>query len=165
MKDLKYYLNLPYTVVLRPDEQGDYVARIEELPGCSAHGPTPQEALKNLEEAQALWIGDCLEAGDVVPEPVLEESLPSGKWVQRVPRTLHRKLVLMARRERVSLNQLVTSILSEASGARRAKEPAPLAMKNDRRARTPRGRPGNAVRMGRTTNARKRRLRVLNLVP
>ena len=31
MPDLEDYLNLPYTVVLRRDEQGECVARIDEL--------------------------------------------------------------------------------------------------------------------------------------
>lgn len=53
--------------------------------------------------------------------PALTEDLPSGRWVQRVPRTLHRDLIRLAERERVSLNQLVTSLLSEAVGARRPK--------------------------------------------
>ncbi len=118
MKGLKEYLQLPYTVILRKDEDGDYVARVDELRGCSAHGKTPQEALGNLEEAQELWITDCLESGQPVPEPAIEEPLPSGKWVQRVPRSLHRKLSTLARREGVSLNQLVTSMLSEALGSR-----------------------------------------------
>ena len=46
MPDLEDYLNLPYTVVLRRDEQGEHVARIDELAGLSAHGRTPQEALE-----------------------------------------------------------------------------------------------------------------------
>ncbi len=116
MKNLEQYLALPYTIVLRQDEEGDTVARVDEIPGCSAHGRTRQEALENLEEAQRLWIADALEAGDAVPEPRADDSLPSGKWVQRVPRSLHRKLVDSARREKVSLNQLVTSMLSEAVG-------------------------------------------------
>ncbi len=119
MKDLKYYLDLPYTIVVRRDEDGDFVARVDELPGCAAHGKDPQEALTNLEEAKQLWISESLEAGQSVPEPAAEEALPSGKWVQRVPRSLHRKLALLARRERVSLNQLVTALLSEAVGAKR----------------------------------------------
>jgi len=122
MKDVNYYLALPYTVILRRDEEGDFVARIDELPGCSAHGKSPQEALENLEEAETLWIADCIESGESVPEPVVEESLPSGKWVQRVPKSLHRRLVLIGKREGVSLNQLVTSILAEAAGVRKAKE-------------------------------------------
>jgi len=119
MKDANYYSKLPYTVVLRPDEDGDYVARVDELPGCAAHGKTAQEALENLEEAKQLWIVDCLERGDPIPEPLSEEELPSGKWVQRIPRSLHGRLVALAKREKVSLNQLVTSILAEAVGSRK----------------------------------------------
>ena len=48
----------------------------------------------------------------------VEEVLPSGKWVQRVPRSLHKKLVSTAKREGVSLNQLVTSVLAAAVGKR-----------------------------------------------
>ena len=112
-KDLDYYLSLPYTTLLRKDEEGDVVARIDELPGCVAHGKDNVEALSELESMKRLWIEDCLERGQEVPEPHVEETLPSGKWVQRVPRSLHAKLTRAARKEGVSLNQLVTSILSE----------------------------------------------------
>src|SRR5580658_7339984 len=95
-RDLTHYMNLPYTKILRPDEDGDVVARIQELPGCSAHGEDEKEALANLDEAQRLWLQDCLEAGDAIPEPAKEEPLPSGKWVQRVPRSLHQKLAMLA---------------------------------------------------------------------
>jgi len=118
MKELKRYLDLPYTTIVRRDEDGDYVARVDELPGCAAHGRSPEEAIADLAEAKELWIRDCIESGQSVPEPV-EEPLPSGKWVQRVPRGLHRKLVAMAKRDRVSLNQLVLSVLAEAAGARK----------------------------------------------
>ena len=92
----------------------------------STHGKTPEKALENLEEVQAAWIEDCLERGDPIPMPEAEERLPSGKWVQRVPRSLHRDLIRLAKREKVSLNQFVTSILSEAVGARKPKAVAPF---------------------------------------
>ena len=117
-KTIEEYLELPYTVTLRRDEEGDWVARVQELEGCTAHGATKAEALENLEEAQRAWIEDAIEAGDGVPEPLEEMPLPSGKWLQRVPRSLHKKLAEFARRENVSLNQLVTSILAEAVGGR-----------------------------------------------
>jgi len=120
MSDLQKYLDLPYTIVLRRDAEGDFVARVEELPGCSAHGKTREDALANLDEAKSLWISDCLESGDPVPVPEVDESLPSGKWLQRVPRGLHRKLQLLARKENTSFNQLVTSMLAEAVGQRSA---------------------------------------------
>ncbi len=122
-KDLQYYLDLPYTRVLRRDEEGDFVAKIEELPGCISHGKTEEEALKNIREVMTSWIEECLSAGQPIPEPVEEEVLPSGKWLQRVPRSVHRKLSLVAKVEGVSLNQLVSNILSEALGMRtRARE-------------------------------------------
>jgi antitoxin HicB len=113
-KNLKYYLSLPYTTVLRRDEDGDIVARVAELPGCSEHGANPQEALGNLEAAKRLWISESLKAHLPIPEPEASGELPSGKWVQRVPRTLHKRLSETAQREDVSLNQLVTSMLAEA---------------------------------------------------
>jgi antitoxin HicB len=118
VKDIAHYLSLPYATVLRRDEDGDTVARIEELPGCVAHGKDEAEAIENLKSMQKLWIEECIAGGNDVPEPESEESLPSGKFVQRVPRSLHRQLTRMAKHEGVSLNQLVTSILSQAvSGA------------------------------------------------
>ncbi len=117
-KDLAYYVALPYTIVIRKDEDGAIVARIQELPGCLAHGDTEASAIENLRSMQRLWLEDALSAGDAIPEPEDDGQLPSGKWLQRVPRKLHRELVQMAIRENVSLNQLVTSMLSEAITAR-----------------------------------------------
>jgi antitoxin HicB len=120
-KTVDHYMALPYTVVLRPDlDEKDFVARVVELPGCSEHGDTPEKALHNLDEAKRLWITTRLESGLPIPSPEPEEELPSGKFVLRVPRTLHKKLVKAAEDEDVSLNQLVTSILSESVGGRTA---------------------------------------------
>src|ERR1017187_6892521 len=113
VKGLVYYLSLPYRTILRRDEEGDVIARIEELPGCISHGGDEAEALSNLASMKQLWLEDSIAAGEEIPEPQAEEPLPSGKWVQRVPRSLHAKLVRMAKTEGVSLNQLVTSMLSE----------------------------------------------------
>jgi antitoxin HicB len=120
--NVSYYMELAYPVVLRKDQDGDFIARIEELPGCLSHGETETEALAHLREAQQLWIEDCLESGQPVPEPEPEEELPSGKWVQRAPRTLHKRLTDVAKHEKVSLNQLVTSMLSEAVAIRYFRE-------------------------------------------
>jgi predicted RNase H-like HicB family nuclease len=122
-KPVSHYLSLPYTIRLRRDEEGDVVARIEELPGCISHGANEAEALKNLREMQKLWLDDCVATGQPIPEPEDVEPLPSGKWVQRVPRSLHRRLAEQARVEGVSLNQLVTSMLAQQLGARSLPRP------------------------------------------
>lgn len=111
-------LDLPYTMVLKRDDEGDFVGRIEELQGCVAHGKNESEVIENLKKIQELWIQDCIEAGDPIPPPKEDGILPSGKWVQRVPRSLHKKLAKRAEEEDVSLNQLVATILAEAIGSR-----------------------------------------------
>jgi antitoxin HicB len=113
------YMALPYTVELRPDvDEKDFVARVVELPGCSEHGDTQEEALHNLHEAKRLWITTRLESGLPIPEPEPEEELPSGKFLVRVPRTLHKDLTVWAKKEQASLNQLVGTILAAGVQAR-----------------------------------------------
>ena len=109
---------LNYTIVLRQDEEGDVVASIKELQGCVAHGQDAMEALGALESMKRLWVESCLRDGGVVPLPEEDEELPSGKWLQRAPRTLHRKLIEAATQEGVSLNSFVCTCLAEAVGSR-----------------------------------------------
>jgi antitoxin HicB len=115
-RNLEYYLSRHYGVSLRQDEEGYWIGKIEELPGCVAHGETPTQALEMLEDVKQAWLEDAIEAGDQIPEPIEEEVLPSGKWLQRVARSLHKKLAKMAKKEGVSLNHLVATLLAEAAG-------------------------------------------------
>jgi predicted RNase H-like HicB family nuclease len=50
-------------------EDQAFIAEVPELPGCMAHGSTPQDALANAQEAIQLWIDTAREFGDPVPEP------------------------------------------------------------------------------------------------
>jgi predicted RNase H-like HicB family nuclease len=43
------------------------VASVPALPGCVSQGDTRAEALKNIQEAIALYVEDCRDAGDPVP--------------------------------------------------------------------------------------------------
>jgi antitoxin HicB len=109
---------LHHTIVMRQDEEGDFVASVAELDGCVAHGRDAAEALAELASMKRLWIESCLTDGKQVPLPAEDDdALPSGKWLQRVPRTLHKKIAYLAQREGVSLNQYVVSVLAEAVGA------------------------------------------------
>jgi predicted RNase H-like HicB family nuclease len=111
MKDLKEYLALPYSIEIMPDEEG-YVATIPDLPGCMSSGDTIDAALRGLEEVKELWLEGRIEAGEEIPEPTKIEDF-SGKFVLRIPRSLHRSLDREARKQGVSLNQYVLHILSE----------------------------------------------------
>lgn len=59
----------------------------------------------------------------IVPAPAEKTEMPSGKWVQRVPKSLHRKLTILAKAEGVSLNQLVTAVLAETVGRKKPDAP------------------------------------------
>jgi antitoxin HicB len=110
------YLALPYTIeVVREtdeDEQG-WVARVVELPGCITQGDTFEELGEMIEDAIRTWIETALENGIPVPEPRPQEDY-SGKFVVRVPKSLHRRLVEEAEREGVSLNQYINVTLAMA---------------------------------------------------
>ena len=111
MKDLKKYLALPYSIEIMPDEEG-YIATIPDLPGCMSSGDTIDAALRGLEEVKELWLQGRIEAGEEIPEPTKIEDF-SGKFVLRIPRSLHRSLDREARKQGISLNQYVLHILSE----------------------------------------------------
>lgn len=117
-KNLDYYLKLPYTFELLPEPEGGYFIRIKELPGCLSEGETPEEAFRNIEEAMRLWLEVAINEKHPIPEPRQEESY-SGKFVVRLPKSLHRELVEQAGREDVSLNQLINVLLARSmTGAR-----------------------------------------------
>ncbi len=122
--ELSKYLDLPYTITLRRDEDGDWIARVQELSGCTAHGSTEAEAIERLKEAKREWLAAALEDQVSIPLPDEPDQLPSGKWVQRAPRSLHKNLARLAKTERTSLNQLVVSVLSEYVGKARRQAPS-----------------------------------------
>lgn len=107
---------LEYAAIIRPlsqEEGGGYLAEFPDLPGCYGDGETPEEALKEAEEALASWIQTAHEFGDPIPKP---KEKYSGQWRLRVPKSLHAELSYRAKSENVSLNTLVTTILSEYVG-------------------------------------------------
>lgn len=104
-----------YTIICTPlpeGEGGGYLATVPELPGCMSDGETRAEAIENAQDAIESWIEASEELGRVVPEP----GMSSGKWVQRVPKSLHMTLKQVAETEGVSLNAYVTSVLAEKVG-------------------------------------------------
>jgi antitoxin HicB len=110
-RDLKFHLNLRYPITIHPDPDGGYVAEIEELPGCMTQAETIDEAFKVIEDARQLWLKTAYEEGQDIPLPRDMEEY-SGKFIVRIPRSLHRNLVRAAKREGVSLNQYIASLLA-----------------------------------------------------
>jgi antitoxin HicB len=120
IRSVSDYLKLPYTIeVIRDESDGlpGYVARVVELPGCLTQADDFQELGEMVEDAMRVWIETALADGKVIPQPRLAAQ-HSGKFLVRVPRSLHRQLVEAAERDGVSLNNLVNVILARAMGER-----------------------------------------------
>ena len=110
MKNLKYYLQLPYTARLKKNSDGTYFAEIEELPGCMTEGDSEKEALEMFVDPKKAWLQVALERKITIPEPNTDEY--SGKFNIRLPKYLHRQLAYKAKQENVSLNTLITTSLA-----------------------------------------------------
>lgn len=101
------YMDLPYNYVIRQitDESGTYYyATVLELDGCQSTGETFQEAYEGIREAMEGWIETKLENGLTVPQP-MDTDRYSGRFVLRLPKSLHGRLAMEAEKEGVSLNQ------------------------------------------------------------
>jgi predicted RNase H-like HicB family nuclease len=116
IKQAHDYLKEPYTRILIPESEGGFSAEILEFPGCYSYGDTPEEALKNLNDAAINWIEAAQEQGQFIPEP-LDAGDASGRIALRLPRNLHRKAMQMAQRDRVSLNTFLVEAIAARVGA------------------------------------------------
>lgn len=120
------YLELPYHVTVRTERDGarsSWSATIEELPGCSAHGSTPDQAVEQLRPAMQAWLTTAIAEDREIPAPSRETAKAratpghSGRFLVRMPSTLHEQLAQAAERDNVSLNRFVTDVLAESVAA------------------------------------------------
>ena len=117
-KSLDEYLALPYTIEVVRDNSEDgsgWFAKVIELPGCMTQTETFDELDDMIQDAMRAWIEAAIEDGQSIPEPHGQQQY-SGKFVVRIPRTLHRQLAETAQREGVSLNALVNVALAREVG-------------------------------------------------
>jgi predicted RNase H-like HicB family nuclease len=119
---------VPYPVTLVRDEEdgAEWMATIDALPGCSARGSSPDEALEQVTSAAAAWVETARREGREVPEAKTAQS-HSGRLLLRMPQTMHAELARAAERERISLNQFITDALAGALGWRAPSRDAPRA--------------------------------------
>jgi len=112
---IDHYMRLPYTFELIPEPGGGWFVAVKELAGCMSEGETPEDAMAMIRDAMRGWIEAALEDGDPIPEP-RDVGSYSGKFVVRLPRSLHRQLVELADDQDTSLNQLVNVALAQYLG-------------------------------------------------
>jgi antitoxin HicB len=113
-----------YSMVLSRSENGSgpkWVATVEELPGCEAHGPTPEGAAAGVADAVERWVKVARAEGREIPPPGAAAA-HSGKLLVRMPRSLHGELVRASEREGTSLNAYIVAALSASVAWRRPGE-------------------------------------------
>ncbi len=118
MRELNQY---PFEIrPLSKEDGGGFLISFPDFSECISDGETPEEALRNGLDALRETIAALESMNLPVPEPGSGGS-HSGKFVQRVPKSLHARLAARARQEGVSMNTLVNTFLAESLGKR---EPA-----------------------------------------
>ncbi|MHB2156447.1 type II toxin-antitoxin system HicB family antitoxin [Calditrichota bacterium GD2] len=58
---------MKYRVIIEQDEDGVFVAEVPSLPGCISQGITRAEALKNIQEAIAVYIESLKAHNEPIP--------------------------------------------------------------------------------------------------
>ena len=92
------------------EEDNEYVGLCAEFPSLSWLADTPEAALKGIRKLVGEVLEDMQKEGEIIPEPIACKKY-SGKFLVRVPPSVHKKLVIQATEEGISLNRLVSSKL------------------------------------------------------
>ena len=109
-------LNYPFEIrPMTDDEGGGFLITYPDFSDCFSDGDTVEEALANGRDALMATI-DALKARALpVPAPN-SGGVASGKFIARVPKTVHARLASRAKAEGVSLNALVLTFIAEGLG-------------------------------------------------
>lgn len=106
---------------LAEEDGGGYLITFPDLPGCMSDGETEEEALENGKDAFLCWVSARADMGKKIPKPKTKpvdfvEADVSGRFLARLPKYIHARLVRRAKREGVSVNALVLSFIAAGLG-------------------------------------------------
>ncbi|MDP2827459.1 MAG: type II toxin-antitoxin system HicB family antitoxin [Sulfuricellaceae bacterium] len=104
---------------LSAEDGGGYLITFPDLPGCMSDGETEAEAVANGRDAFESWASARADAGKSIPDPAYQPEAAqaaSGRFVTRLPKSIHAKLAERAKVEGVSLNTLVLAFIAEGLG-------------------------------------------------
>lgn len=85
---------------------------------CTGTGDTIEQAIEDAKIAKSEWIKEAYENNTSVPEPSDQEKEEeyNGRISLRIPRSLHKMVVELAKPEGVSANQFILFHLSMGVG-------------------------------------------------
>ena len=113
-----------YAHIISPLSEADgggYLITFPDLPGCMSDGETEAEAVENGRDAFIGMVSALADMGREIPPPSFVPEYAaapevSGRFVTRLPKSLHAALSARAKSEGVSLNTLVLSFIAEGIG-------------------------------------------------
>jgi len=108
-----------YPFEVRPlssEEGGGYLISFPDFAECISDGESVDEAIANGRDALKETIAALKYKKLPVPAPN-GGGVASGKFVARVPKTVHAQLATRARAEGVSLNALVLTFIAQGLGS------------------------------------------------
>ncbi len=98
---------------LTEEDGGGYLISFSDFNECISDGETPEEALQNGFNALQETI-NALESMDLpIPQPFSKEK-NSNTFIQPIPKNLHQRLEVLAKKEKLSINSLINSLLEES---------------------------------------------------
>ncbi len=109
-KTLAHYLAMHYPFKVVAELDGAYFIEFPDLPGCMTQVERAEDIGPMAEEIRALWIETEYERGADIPLPSAPVEY-SGKFVLRLPKSLHHRLAESAALDGVSLNQYIVMLL------------------------------------------------------
>lgn len=105
---MKYGFNLYLTEV---EDHTFWIAESKDLKGCVGQGETPDAAIEELEQNEIEWLEAAEEYGIAIPEPTIEKSNYSGKFMTRISTQVHKEAAEKAKEQGISLNQYVNDAI------------------------------------------------------
>ncbi|NBX76001.1 MAG: hypothetical protein EBQ92_05560 [Proteobacteria bacterium] len=106
-----------YTFIVRYDKNVRlFVGEVAEVSECKTKGLTRDEVIKELKVKLEDYLEDHRHQGGV-PEPIFSKTYPEQLSL-KLSQSVYRKLDLLSRMEKVSLDQLATELLASATDKR-----------------------------------------------
>ena len=116
---MKQLIDYPFEIKpMSNDDGGGFLISYPDFAECISDGETLGEAIANGTDALQATIAALKASKLPVPQPG-SGGVASGKFVARVPKTVHAQLTMRAKSEGVSLNALVLTFIAQGLGASR----------------------------------------------
>ncbi|MFM7533271.1 MAG: type II toxin-antitoxin system HicB family antitoxin [Rubrivivax sp.] len=92
-------------------EDNEHVGLCAEFPSLSWLAATPERALSGIRQVVADSVAEMKTSGEPVPEALADRKF-SGRFMVRIPSSVHRALATEAAEQGLSINRLVSAKLT-----------------------------------------------------